>query len=230
MGQLDGWGRCMKYSLILSNFIILIGGIVLIIIGAISLYDQTVFQDLIDDSLYQAASFVVLGSGICLTLFAFLGCYGGWKEIKCFLLMYIIVLLIFCVILLIGGLLAFVFIGSGEYVETRLKDTMDDQTKREAWDVVQSTFECCGVTTYKDWHLLLRINPQTIDEVPASCCRSRSPEYSCSRNPTGLNTWDIGCLTKFRNGAHVVGSIGITVACFTIVGLLLSLGLFRSIQ
>jgi len=219
----------MKYSLFAANIIILLGGIAVTAVGGVTLHDQTIFADLVDDSLYRSASYVLIGTGVFIMMFAFLGCYGAIKEVKCFLLTYIIVLLIFFVVLLIGGVLGYVFKGKvSEPLKLEMQRTITEYHKnpliKSTWENVQNVFHCCGVVNYTDWEKELHGD----EKVPMSCCRKKE-DVDCVTHPTFAKVWDAGCLQRFKEGASVVGGVGIAVACLLILGLVFSYGVFRSI-
>lgn len=88
---------------------------------------------------------------------------------------YILVFIIF-VVMLVGGILLFVFRAK---VLTTLEREMTASipyygVKHEytrAWDDTQTYLQCCGVRSYKDWN----------DNVPESCCQEVYPgKVSCS--------------------------------------------------
>merc|ERR1719285_1117198 len=55
------------------------------------------------------ATYIILVVSAVLTLLSCFGCFAARKEIKCFVLTYIILVLLFTVVLVIGGVLAYVF-------------------------------------------------------------------------------------------------------------------------
>merc|ERR1719220_1281282 len=55
------------------------------------------------------ATYIILVVSAVLTLLSCFGCFAARKEIKCFVLAYFVVLLLFTVVLVIGGVLAYVF-------------------------------------------------------------------------------------------------------------------------
>jgi len=63
-----------------------LGGIAVTVVGSVTLHDQTIFEVLVDDSLYRSSSYVLIGTGVCIIVFAFTGCWGAVKEVKCLLL------------------------------------------------------------------------------------------------------------------------------------------------
>jgi hypothetical protein len=64
-----------------------LGGIAATAVGVLALKEQSVFEKLVDDTLYRSSANVLIGTGICIILFVVPGCYGAVKETKCFLLL-----------------------------------------------------------------------------------------------------------------------------------------------
>jgi len=232
MGYSDKMHRCgkfMKYGLYISNFLILIGGIAATAVGVIALQNQAIFEKLVDDTLYRSSSNVLIGTGICIILFVGLGCFGAVKEVKCFLLLHIIVLLIFFVVLLIGGVLGYVFCGKeSDLAQTEMWNSMkhfnhSDQ-QQEIWNNIQTKFQCCGIETFTDWEDALHSH-----ELPASCCRNKGQIPKCQLHINPEDVWTSGCLARFKSGGNVVGSVSIAVAILAMIGLIFTYGVFRSI-
>ena len=115
---------------------------------------------------------------------------------KCLLLTYVVFVFLFFVILIIGGVLAYIFreqavntIQAEMIADIRAydPDNRDDIVTR-AWDQTQKKLGCCGLMTEKVteswqmWRFNRILNPGAEDSlvVPLSCCvtdKVRSPEF-----------------------------------------------------
>ena len=71
----------------------------------------------------------------------------------------------------------------------------------KSWNLVQETFQCCGVEDYKDWQETF--NKTTV--VPDSCCRV--PTENCGNDFDVKDIWEMGCFESFAD--LFVDNIGI---------------------
>lgn len=85
--DLDGCGRCVKYTLHFVNLLIFLGGLVLLAIGIWSITSKTFVNELLGTNLYIGAVYIVLITGAIITFISCLGCYGSAHEIRCMLLL-----------------------------------------------------------------------------------------------------------------------------------------------
>ncbi|CAI6364532.1 unnamed protein product [Macrosiphum euphorbiae] len=141
-GSKDEWcGSIVKYSMFLSNFIIFIGGIVLVAISVYTLYDKSFIKELLGTNLFTGAVYILIVAGILLSLLSFLGCAGAVKEVKCMLLTYFIILFIIFIVMLVGGILCYVF-------RQRVQTTMQQEMLRTiSYIVVESRATMTGGST-----------------------------------------------------------------------------------
>lgn len=108
--EMDGCGRCMKYSLFFVNLVIFIGGVAIIGLATWALLDKVPWiGELVGNDLLTGAIYVLLVAGIIVALTSFFGCLGASREVKCMLLTYFIIVFLLFVTILIGGVLAYVF-------------------------------------------------------------------------------------------------------------------------
>ncbi|XP_026748157.1 tetraspanin-9-like isoform X2 [Galleria mellonella] len=230
-GAMDSCGRCMKFSLICINVITLVGGALALGIGLWVWTSRSFSSTLLSNNMFIASVAVVVAMGAAMMLLSLLGCCGAAKEVKCMLLTYYILVFIIFVVMLVGGILQFVF---REKVLTTIDREMYAAipyygVKHEytvAWDDTQMYLQCCGVKSYKDWN----------DNFPESCCREVYPgkrlDCKASQNPTTM--YVDGCLNKvvdfLREDAVYVGAAAIVVALIMLLALILSCGLFVKIE
>lgn len=116
------------------------------------------------------------------------------------------------VVVLIGGILGFVF---REKVQTTMKQEMlsslkfygNKRTVTQSWDTTQERLKCCGVDNFRDWQLFGRI--------PESCCQETygGQKKPCVDNPSQGTLYNQGCLhvtsTFIRDNASIVAGCSI---------------------
>ncbi|GAB1600807.1 tetraspanin-8-like [Argonauta hians] len=184
-------GNFLKYSMFIFNFLVLICGCVLLGIGIYTRANDT--PDCITSlgsNLFLPAALMLITLGSIVIILSFLGCCGAIKEVRCMLATFFALLLLMLIVLMIGGIIAYVFRGEIKnyfrhhlYVSLNESYGEDDRETR-AWNCMQSTFQCCGVeggmNSTNSWAYYKRNTVwffnQTADEhikyVPESCCRN----------------------------------------------------------
>ena len=101
--------QAARAALHLSTMLGIVAGIVLLALAIWTLKDKAFLDELLRSRLYMDATYIILVVSAVLTLLSCFGCFAARKEIKCFVLTYFVVLLLFTVVLVIGGVLAYVF-------------------------------------------------------------------------------------------------------------------------
>merc|ERR1719419_1771799 len=132
----------------------------------------------------NSAYIIVISSCIILFLSMF-GCFAAFKEVKCLLLTYFVFMLLLFIILLVGGILAYIF---REQVSNTIQAEMihdirnynpadPDNRITKAWDETQKQLSCCGLMTeqvslsWEMWRYNKFLNPTSeFSVVPSSCC------------------------------------------------------------
>lgn len=229
--DLDGCGRCIKYTLHFVNLLIFLGGLVLLAIGIWSITSKTFVNELLGTNLYIGAVYIVLITGAIITFISCLGCYGSAHEIRCMLLLYFLILFLIFVTILVGGILSFVFREKAQQtIEMQMQSSLRYYGNKEAftgaWDATQEKLHCCGVTSYLDWR----------GHIPESCCREPTPNKKapCQSAPSQWTLYDQGCLnvtTEYvKNHATIVGGVAIGLACLLIFGMIFSCALVVMIE
>ena len=101
--------QAARAALHLSTSLGFVSGIVLLALAIWTLKDKAFLDELLRSRLYMDATYIILVVSAVLTILSCFGCFAARKEIKCFVLTYFVVLLLFTVVLVIGGVLAYVF-------------------------------------------------------------------------------------------------------------------------
>lgn len=177
--------------------------------------------------------YVLIVMSLIVCFLSFLGCMGAVKEIKCMLLTYFTILFLVFVVVLIGGILGYVF---REKVQTTMRQEMYSSLKfygnrrqvSYSWDTTQERLKCCGVDSYRDWQLYGRI--------PESCCQETygGQKKPCIDNPSPLTIYNQGCLhvtsSFIREHASIIAGCSIALAVLMTFGMVFSYSLFRMIK
>ncbi|XP_026083427.1 tetraspanin-9 isoform X1 [Carassius auratus] len=224
---------CVKYMMFLFNLLFWLSGCGLLGVGIWLSVSQGSFATFSPSfpSLSAANLVITLGSVIMVT--GFLGCLGAIKENKCLLLSFFIVLLIILLAELIMLILFFVYTDKvSENAKQDLKDglrlynTDNNIGLRNAWNIIQAEWQCCGVTGHTDWHDALQEKT-----VPDRCCQEHYKE--CGRNATNV-FWSQGCYEKveewLNDNKHLLGTIAMCVLVLQLLGMAFSMTLYQQIH
>lgn len=241
--EMDGCGKCVRFLMFAINFIIWVASIVILVLGIWTVVDRPYLEKLLGNDMYMTAAYILIATGCLIFFVSFLGCFGALKEIKCMLLTYFIIVLLLFIILLIGGILGYVFKDkAGTTVRIAMTSAMKEYSPNsgspvtKAWDETQIAMKCCGIDDPKHEWGTNNINFDTNKVVPMSCCKkSESGELlNCQKNPTESNAHLDGCFSKatdfVMSQAVLVGGVGISVAVIMLLGLILSIVLFKTID
>merc|ERR1719474_2234098 len=194
----------------------------------------------------NSAYIIVVSSCIILFLSMF-GCFAAFKEVKCLLLTYFVFMLLLFIILLIGGILAYIF---REQVSNTIQAEMihdirnynpadPDNGVTKAWDETQKQLSCCGLMTeqvslsWEMWRYNKILNPTSeFSVVPSSCCLTGQ---DCMRGgkvvieKVMMGDCMMMALDYVQNHSRMMGSAAFAVSCFLILGLVSTFSLFKSI-
>uniref|UniRef100_A0A8C2AAX2 Tetraspanin-9 n=1 Tax=Cyprinus carpio TaxID=7962 RepID=A0A8C2AAX2_CYPCA len=205
---------CLKYMMFIFNLIFWLCGCGLLGVGIWLSVSQGSFATFSPSFPSLSAANMVIAIGAIVMVTGFLGCLGAIKENKCLLLSFFIVLLIILLAELILLILFFVYSDKvSENAKQDLKDglalynTDNNIGLRNAWNIIQAEWKCCGVTGYTDWHEALKEKV-----VPDRCCQEHYQE--CGRNSTNM-FWTRGCYEKveewLEDNKHLLGTIGMCI-------------------
>ena len=211
-----------KLSLFLINFMLLIAGVIITVIGGyIAFTDLSYFKFLSsdDNSIYvQAAGYTMIGIGALTTMVYFLGCCGSCAENEYMLYAFSGMMGLLLTTKIIVAILFFIF---RRHAKEVLISAMDEGISHynhpnhpfytTGWDKIQGHYKCCGMDDYKDWE----VNPifnGTGRLAPLSCCNRRIS--GCNRNLK--NIYELGCFEQFRTtlekDLYIFGAIAAGIA------------------
>ncbi|XP_076311872.1 CD151 antigen-like [Tachypleus tridentatus] len=240
----EGCGKIIKYAMIIANFIILVCGVAVFSVGVWILADKSYMERLIGSSMYVSSAAILIASGVIVVIISFLGCMGAYKEVKCMLIAFFVILFIIFIIMLVGGILGYVF---RDEVDEKMKEEMlesiplygNDSTVTETWDRVQQNMKCCGLKTegVNRPYLIWKRNSLfegSAQKVPDSCCMSDKTE-TCRKTPDDENSYaNVDCYEKadmfVKDHALIIGGVGVGIACVLILGMVLSCALTMMIR
>ncbi|XP_036359254.1 CD63 antigen-like isoform X1 [Octopus sinensis] len=220
---------------------------------AISEADMPDFGRYVDITHKVALGFIVTGS--CLLFIALIGCCGGCCQNRTLLILY--GFLLTCVMVTETGFVILLF-----SVKKEMKDSMkepmianlknmyagpdQEDVTSYGWNFVMSTFQCCGISNYTEFHHAKKWDRRTkirgmqyLKIIPDTCCSRRvdilsekrfkeMTDTNCTINPTlsnsyiGKSCWNtIQSLLNEQSGLMM--GIGVTVLGFEILVFVISL-------
>jgi len=236
-----------RLGVYLSNISIAICAIVLLCLSIWTMNDKSFLEELLRNSLYMNTAYILVISSCFLLLLTVFGCFAAFKEVKCLLLTYLMFILLFFVILMVGGLLAYIFC---EQVSNTIQAEMiadirnyapdnPENSVTKAWDETQQQLSCCGLMTeqvslaWQMWRYNRELNPSEQGElVPSSCCVAG--EQCVVGNKTMVDKVLMGdcmelALEYVQEQARMMGGAAFGISCVLVLGLVSTFSLFRSI-
>lgn len=255
-GNLDGCGNCAKWSLVVTNLFILVAGIAVISVGVWTYMDKAFMEVLLRNNLYMSATYIMIGTGCVAIALSILGCVGALKEIKAGLLTYFVLLLLLFVILLVAGILGYIFRSQISinlkpemmYTVTKYDPDKPNSPITAAWDNTQKYLNCCGLNKYESdshpwliWRDNKLINSGDADSrVPQSCCLVNAdgkpaecvdPASNAVRDDR-IHTRDCfhAGLEFVQSHALVLASVAVAAAAVLTSGMVFSISLFKLIE
>ncbi|XP_067855285.1 tetraspanin-9-like isoform X3 [Heptranchias perlo] len=224
---------CLKYLMFLFNLIFWLCGCGLLGVGIWLSATQGNFATISPSLPSLSAANLLIAIGTIVMVVGFLGCLGAIKENKCLLLSFFIVLLMIFFLELILVILFFVYRTEvAEYaredlkIGLRLYGSEGNVGLTNAWNIIQTEYECCGVDNSTDWEPVLGVN-----SVPDSCCE----EYSKGCGQHTPSKWFVaGCYDKIvmlvEQQTVVLGTVAMSIVVIQILGMAFSMTLFHQIS
>lgn len=142
--------------------------------------------------LLETSCYVLIAGGGCVFIIGFLGCCGAFKEIRSFLLIYAILVLIILLAEIGAGVVAYFFRDKvinelksflNETIAFKYEGQMDTAEPFSlAWDLAHITFDCCGMDNSTDFDVASAWNKTyayTVGSttfsanmvIPPTCCK-----------------------------------------------------------
>ncbi|XP_070563789.1 tetraspanin-4-like [Ptychodera flava] len=239
--MVEGCARIVKFIVFFFNLLFWLVGLAVMSVGIWLRVSKGDYGTLVTSVPYASAANLIIAVGLIVMIIGFVGCLGAWKENKCLLMTFFILLLIIFIIEIAAGILGYVYRGKVEkYVKEDMMAGMAnyDQAGQEGltgtWDRLQTQEECCGVTDYRDWFTAFPNKNGTW--LPDSCCKTVTDGCGMTYSNTtrGDFNLDKGCaepLEKFlADNLYVIGGIGIAIAVIQLLGMIFALFLFCEVR
>jgi len=239
--------RNARLAVYIANISIAICAVILLALGIWTMNDKAFLDELLRNGLYMNSSYIIVVSSCIILFLSMFGCFAAFKEVKCLLLTYFVFMLLLFIILLVGGILAYIF---REQVSNTIQAEMihdirnynpadPDNRITKAWDETQKQLSCCGLMTeqvslsWEMWRYNKFLNPTSeFSVVPSSCCL---PGEDCVQGSTTLveKVLQGDCMALALHyvvdQARMMGSAAFAVSCFLVLGLVSTFSLFQSI-
>jgi tetraspanin-11 len=252
-GQGDGFRKCVRFAMVIANLLILAGALAILGVGIWTIVDKSYLEILLRNQLYMTAAYTLVAVGTITIILSIFGCMGSLKEKRILLLAYFIFVLLMFVVLLIGGVLAYIFrfqIASTLRPEMLLaireyKPATPNDAITKAWDATQEKLECCGIETretigrpWAAWNSNKHINSGSADKkVPKSCCKldTNGTRVDCSTSTVDVNmifTSDCfgAALVFVKDHTLLVGGVAIGISTIMILGMVFSVCHYKLIS
>lgn len=190
------------------------------------------------DAAISSTAYVLIGFGGIVFLVGILGCLGGIKQWKWALGMYIFFLIVIFLGEFSGGIMAAVYKSKvtdelGTTLKKSIAEYKNSSIIREAWDAVQKTIHCCGVTSYTDYNTFAHFN--TTLPVPNSCCHddyTRCITEAKNNATSHKYLYNEGCLNslqdQLKSNLSIIIGVAIGIAMIQLLGILLACKSCRS--
>jgi len=254
----DGFRKCIRLCNVLANFLILVGAISVMAVGIWTIVDKSYLENVMRNSLYMSAAYTLIAVGAITIIISFLGCMGSLAENRILLLTYFVFVLLLFVVLLIGGVLAYVF---RHQIANNMRPEMEraiksydpdrpDDPITKTFDAIQNQLKCCGIqysnnstkgVPWEAWYKNNRINSGSADQkVPESCCKldANGAKVECnSSNGNNVDTdriYTSDCFTValvfLRDHTVIIGGVAVGIAAIMILGMVFSIVHYKLIE
>ncbi|XP_077601184.1 leukocyte surface antigen CD53-like isoform X3 [Stigmatopora nigra] len=176
--------KCLKYTMCVANFLCFLSGVAVLGFGAYMMVNfkwAALTPSL--DKLNLATMLLI--SGIIISFISFLGFLGALNENRCLLLTFFLLLFFLLLVELTAACLFLLYEKHiSTWVEKDLNNGLENAKGNKSkevyneWDLVQETFDCCGVRNVSDWG----------SQVPNSCIDPQTKQNRLK-----------GCLDKLQD-------------------------------
>jgi len=218
---IEGSLKCIKFLMCVFNFIFLLLGITLLIIGIVITAQFSDYVEVFGNG-FNVAPILIILIGVIIAVISFFGCYGAMRENRCMMNFFAICVFIILLAQIVCVILAFVKKGEVEdsvdvVLEGVVKNYLTNPTYRRFLDATQKGFKCCGARDYTDY---TNVFPNAT-RVPDSCCEATKPNCDTHFNtllpPTIHEFYTQGCQSQVINYLQtriVVVAVVALVVCF----------------
>uniref|UniRef100_A0A8C4QMH3 Tetraspanin n=1 Tax=Eptatretus burgeri TaxID=7764 RepID=A0A8C4QMH3_EPTBU len=220
--------KFLKGTMIIFNFLIFLGGLTLLAAGIWVKVDNSSFANILGPSVnvhFVNVGYFCIAVGLLLILIGFLGCVGAYKESKCLLITFFIIILIILIAQIAAAVAALVYADVAEdivkaeasqHLNTEYGKT-DSKGKflTEIWNMFMGKFKCCGYNGTSDFAGYQSENNGTLPDV---CCGSKPCNESNAHPPCGDKL-----IHFFRENAKIIGGIVAGICAIEILAMIIAL-------
>ncbi|XP_055387386.1 CD63 antigen isoform X2 [Condylostylus longicornis] len=221
--------RCIKWMLLVINFMFMVTGVLLILVGTTI---STIFGDFSDfiDSHFFSPPALLVAVGIIMFGVSIFGCVGAIKHSTMLVNIYGCLMCLIFILEIAAAIAAFCLQSQiREMLIRTMRNAMEkyETSTSDGIDFMQSGLECCGIYSYRDWHELTNLKE---DEIPISCC----DHYASNLKQEKCEVYQDGCLIRMdiliSQSAMLIGTGAITVAFVEFLGILCAFMLAKTIR
>lgn len=213
----------VRMLLFIFNFVFALVGFAMFVAGIIAAVFVKDVVPVVGNNV-MATPIVIILVGVVIFIIAFFGCCGAYKQNKCMVMTYAVILAILLIVEIGCSIAAFVLRGKIEGILRKdLHNAIEVQynvtSVKKAVDFIQKKFKCCGVNNSADWS----------GDVPKSCC----VKTDCDTSKSDL-IFKHGCLdvikTAFKSKILLVAGIALLVCFVELVGVMFACCLARALE
>jgi len=236
MSDLSGGAKCVKYLLFVFNFLFLLAGLALIVVGALA-HVQVTKSGFSDSGAGAGIFIIVIGSIVFLV--SFFGCAGAINNNHCMVVTFGVLLLV----ILLAQIAAVIagFLLKDKLTMHLMEEMLDSQKKypsdfddARSWNETQRLLKCCGSSGYRSWNESAILN-QT-NSVPDSCCKNITFGCGYGKN-TPYSADDLnasGCYSTIKalvnNSMLAIALVAAAVALLEILGIVFAFCLASALR
>ncbi|XP_031573562.1 tetraspanin-9-like [Actinia tenebrosa] len=224
----EGGTKCIKYLIFFFNFLFFVFGIVLLGFGIYAQIKIGAYASFSSVD-YITGSRLLIAVGSIIAVVSFFGCCGAWKESKCLLGIFFVLLLIMLGLEIAAAVLGY---KSRDKIEDNIKKDILKAIKeypgkdKDALDDMQRELKCCGASGFQDWLT------KGFQLPPKSCKCEDASKDQCSKYSINLY-YKAGCADKLKTFLHdnllVISALAITLLVIQILGMVFALILISRI-
>lgn len=242
---------CVKYIVVLINFIFWLAGVALLSLSIWMYVDTASYLATDHNDKFFISIYILMAAGSLMTLVGFLGCCGAMQESSCMLGTFSTFVILIFAAEIAGAVYGY---SHQEEVKTAISKRVTNMIKNEysvqdavtiAVDKMQEKLMCCGASGISDWSSSSFNNknrdPSLFDKlvataafkVPESCCIEKGTgQCDTATNIIAANTFSSqlysdGCLSKIEGKVEkhlfTIIVVGISIAVIQIFGFVFSL-------
>ncbi|XP_002735925.1 tetraspanin-18-like [Saccoglossus kowalevskii] len=238
----------LKQFLMIFNGIVVLAGLALVGVGVWVVVDSSTLVGVLDNAAITNSAYGLIVVGAFIALVGFCGCCGAWKQIKCLLIIYLIVVGIMFLFLLAVAVVIAVYQAELEtFLEIQMNTTLQESygvkdAFTETWDTLQLTFSCCGTSYYTDYETSewYKTTTSPSQKWPGTCCKYEGSSVKNEAKCYDENSQDWhdymntnGCYntvsTLITDNITIVGAVLIGLCVIIICGLCAACCMYHSI-